>query len=918
MTNKHSYQYTTRSSSVLNIHPLSKKLIGLITLDLHRVRSRPSTSNIMSPILSPAIKHVHMCGNQSLFTDQFRCLWIMGANSNGCLGVSTTDINCPVRTEIRLEPNEYVTEFYQWDRLTVIYTNCKRLFISRVIYNAACKENLIVEADGTYPAVPRPSNQTLSWPESLSTTFSMPYAPHIPTPANTSIEPAASNVPLPSPAHRPWPTVEPSDLLAYHTTPLEPLHDFGTNYGHDNSKFQSSCSSTCSVHFASEPGFAPPLLDIDEVTFIGSTIFFRCGLNHYVYDWRLTIGASIWNNLGLALTPVQHQRVLTYYQLHLPFSLDTFKYCNNFTYMKSGSVHHVLSADIREDAELPLSWRYFELEGLDPNHIHVDNPYPELLVLHNNIMYLHLAITNTLRPVIDLGTRIYTFYRSMHDQGFACVSKRGYVIEYPSVVHCLENDLTDSIVNACVSIPKDAGMLIIDHDSTESYMVRADALFINIRGAIKYQLTKDGVLIYKADRHLELCVINSVLDQPHLKLIHKFSIRDHTYRVYEWVGEFSQPDSIQTSEDMALLEHDSQYRKYLLAPHKDAKAITDITLSSPSTIISVHPIFAAHPVIKYSPIPIAVSIASCADRLERLSAIAEMFSVGTKLSITYICKTRVISHGQGVLRVLVQDAVSQFASIYLTKHRASTSFKVEAFEGISAHKLYILGRMLHMAIIVTKSFLPIRLPLALMVALKKREPTVPELEYVARKESPEAFDRLQAYRNDPDELAACGYDSYRESLCVLTHYDTNRPEVNERTLVLSELLAEGFLSYTPITHLVAANIPTIDYYISGPYSIDRTLLKDRLTGSNPIKQFMTEIITALPEEQLAILLRNWAGTAVLIDSPYTLKECNSEIFFQTCTLTLEMPLKFCTNESIDIPRTTVIEILTTPIDHIRD
>ena len=865
----------------------------------------------------------------------------MGGNSHGRLGASTTNDSRPARTEIRLEADELVLQFYQWDRLTAIYTNHKRLFLSRIIYDSACKENLIAESDGTYTAATRPPDQTLSWPESLSASFSMAYTPHTPIPEHTPIptaDRASESIP-PSPTYIPWPAVEPSDLLAY-KTPHEPLHDFGSNKGHNNSKFQSICSSFCSVHFASEPSFAPPLLDINDATFIGSTIFFRQGSNHYVYDWRLTAGAALWNNLGIALTPTQHQQtglerpfgsssigldrpygsssILTYYQLHLPFTPDTFKYCSNFAYMKSGLTHHVLTSDIREDANHPLSWRYFEMPNLEPQHIHIDNPYPELLILHNNILFKHQAITNSFKPVIDLGTKIYTLYRSIHDQGFACVSKRGYVVEYPGATHCLANDLTHSIVNASVSIPDDAGMLIIDHDSADTYMVRADAMFINIRGATKYQLTKDGVLIYKADRHLELCVTDTILDQPHLKLNHDYNIRGHTYRVYEWIGEFSQPDSIHTSEDIAIIEVDGQYRKYLLAPSKGKGAVTEIVLKTPHTPILVHPAFAAHPVIPYLSSPIPISIASCADRLERLTTIAEMFSVGTKLSITYVCKSKVISHGQGVLRVLIQDAVSQFASIYLTKHTASTSFRVEAFDDTGAHKLYALGRMLHMAIILTKSFLPIRLPLAFLVALKKREPTVAELEYMASKESPQALNCMQAYRNDPDGLADCGYDSYYSALSTLIHYDTGTYESNERTRIVSNLMAEGFLSYTTLAYLKASNMPTIDYYISGPYHIDRTLLINRLVGPKPLKKFMSELITILSEEQLAVLLRNWGGTAVLVDGPYTLSECDTEIFFQTCTLTLEMPLEFCLGDSTHIPRAIVIEILTTPIDHIRD
>lgn len=155
---------------------------------------KKSTQNLI-------IKSMHTNNGISVFVDQAGYVWIMGSNTNSCLGVETgeEEMDRAVRTSIHLEPEETIVQLYHCGLLTALYLSSKRLFISRVMepngfLGIRNKVGVYPGASHTPDAEPvheEPTRETLpfdqefNWPESIPISFSMPYAMY-----ETKAEPA--------------------------------------------------------------------------------------------------------------------------------------------------------------------------------------------------------------------------------------------------------------------------------------------------------------------------------------------------------------------------------------------------------------------------------------------------------------------------------------------------------------------------------------------------------------------------------------------------------------------------------------------------------------------------------------------------------------------------------------------------------
>ena len=123
------------------------------------------------------------------------------------------------------------------------------------------------------------------------------------------------------------------------------------------------------------------------------------------------------------------------------------------------------------------------------------------------------------------------------------------------------------------------------------------------------------------------------------------------------------------------------------------------------------------------------------------------------------------------------------------------------------------------------------------------------------------------------------------------------------------------------------NYPTLDYYLSGDYVIDRDLLIENINISNTssdinYKGTFTTIIKSLSEDKLAILLKNWSGTTIVKkDTKYMIsiiKSTNKQvinIYFGTCEVNIILTENILTDPKID---QIVIDIFTTPMNTMVD
>lgn len=772
----------------------------------------------------------------------------------------------------------------------------------------------------------------------------------------------APRVSTPAPWSLSQPRAHPSESYArdcglrHRALPSTTGHDFGvvdaltdgSNRHSDRrriNQFSASITNLRSVHYASEPGFHEPLLDIDEVTCTEGTIFFRRGNNHYVYDWRLTAGSALWGNLGIALIPTQHAQVLTYYQLDIPFTPTVTLYSTDYLYMRNNSRHHVFTSrccDTSEDdtsTKTQLSWIYFKMHGLTPDHIHVSGNRSTINVHHKGALYQYIHILKKLVKVTSCN-----LFSSMvrGGSGTTCDDPDGPLLFAPSarddklVIYggtswdaCIR-DLVPHIIDIhrCGVFYSDTIVLIDhpDHEVHKRFDARAHVIIFNTDTVVEYVLTGCGIAFTDRDGEAYFCICFRPEDTD-LSLIETIQVRpdeddDSQYYVCRWDNKPcpGPVTSLQSHTNAIVFKggngswHTCRLETDELSPYT---TLAIGCVPKTKSVTRVNPKLISRP--KPGGIRVPISIQTCADRLERLSTMAELFNIETRFAISFDRKSRAVSYGEGPKLVFTQDALSQFASTYLTQHQALPTFNLEAFTGMAAPKLYAYGRMLHMAMTITESNLSIRLPLALLAAIKDRKPTIEELEFVAEKENPQVYSTVKPYRDDAAGLLDCGYTSYQECLETLVHYVTD--EHTPKIKAISRTIAEGLQSYAGIANLSKMNIPTLDYYMSGDYQINRNLLGSLLDFKSSAQfavSFIRNLIASLPEEKLAVLLRNWTGTTVVINKPYYV-ESGRDLMFKTCSMTLTVPSKLMTDQpGSPFTPETLTELLTTPVDYIRD
>ena len=627
------------------------------------------------------------------------------------------------------------------------------------------------------------------------------------------------------------------------------------------------------------------------------------------------------------LAPFQHHKtvegftyttapVLTYFQIHLPFTRDQIQYHDNWVYMKAGSMHHIFSYGNGR----PL-WNYFCMDGITSDQIYVTrNGYcGTFYVHHDRILYRYLYVTRTLKPIVIDNRQICLLQDHDDDFTILCASNKNTLVNYddPNEAYAMLEDDEQLLGDSGTSY--DESIVIISSPKSDLAFVRGKTLCINVREAVRYHIFRDCVLVIDKAHTVYIFLVDKEWDRDHFQPVSSFTIGKHTHSISQGINL---PEPV---EDIYILDRRNKIicirandRYYVCKLDDKPNPLEEITLA---------PVVITMPTIDLTQIdrpkcdgdPICVKIETYASRCERLALLAEMFGIYYKYEISIDRKGIMVSHGPGVKKVFVQDALSQFASRYLIQHNACTSINLAAVEALTAPQLFAYGRMLHLAIAMAKQQLSIRLPVILLAAILGRELTIPELEYMAAKENPELFESIKVYSHDPSGLIECGYDTYQECLEHTIHYYGTCDHASHGSLrEVCRVIAAGI---GPIKNRKLMNLPTLDYYMSGDYSIDRSRLVglisyhnlDELVLENPI----TEIIDTLTEEQLAILLKNWGGTTVVQNRSYVVNIVDDEdMFFATCSTTLTLP-RSAIDESV-VSREALIGLLTTPVNYIEN
>ena len=683
-----------------------------------------------------------------------------------------------------------------------------------------------------------------------------------------------------------------------------------------------------STAFASEPGFNEPLTHVDQVSFWEDTIMFEIGSNPYLFNWRLCVRDTIGVCSALKLRPILHAQTLVYYKVRLPFSPDTVTYGRHFVHMQSGPKHHVFSApeyhQRSADGEVmvnPLSWRDFEMDGIKSEHIHVSLLEPTFAVVRDGICYEYDEIIGSLKPSpCEPGSRPIIFNQQGADDpwiGFAEMD--GMLTDYDSQPIGGFTKLIDQVVGL-------SSVVLIDSDCHDPYL-DDDSFIVNVHGLEWYHVVASGVVTL--DRVLGLRYITRHKTAPPL-MQWVSSMRDADEECYigARIAGLEAITSAQASDKMVVYQTVSgEYFRYMFSEEG--------VEHEPITLNWIEEVKIDYEAIEY-PVPtqgfgsneIIIDVED--DSLEKLYMIAERIGpFPCNVRIRYDSNGLMLAHGDGVKRDLIDRGLKQFSDRFFIKHTGYVEYNLQTLKDIPPHMLYTYGRMLHLAIVMLGTHMPIRMPVAFLVALLGREPSTAELEYLVRLAQPELFEQMQELESNPAALADAGYDTYQKFLQNLVGYDCLDDDSNLLARSISEALAGGFSDYVGIPYLISMNLATLGYYLSGDLVIDREQFIDQLTfpqrdSGEPIPEFILEacdtlerfvhnLIRTEPEEKLQGLLKNWSGTTVLGEGLFTIavRAEGDGIDFHTCFRSLDVPL--CMLDSTDL-----CADLTTPIDSISD
>lgn len=469
------------------------------------------------------------------------------------------------------------------------------------------------------------------------------------------------------------------------------------------------------------------------------------------------------------------------------------------------------------------------------------------------------------------------------------------------------------LVDVPTSLPMSGGL-------SHRFKMNKGTLLINVR-ACSYAVLQSKYPIWHDEYGSVFVCADRDLNKPFMQVIAKLGASEGlNYHIHRWT-DIPSIDSFTVGNQSILFKANNSYYRSTI----------DSTIS-PAIEITLEPAKRKLAEVEEGHITrgslrrakeVTIQIETYGNLFERLCALAEMFGTDTKLAFRYTHRGSGVSYGGGIRRVFVQDALSQFEEAYLLRHGAGSEFNLTALLALPPPKLFIIGRALHLAMHINRTCLSVRLPIPLMVALIGREPSIDELEFFLQQESPELYDIITSYYDDPEGLEECGYVSYREVLNHRVYYECSDPEVNNQIRRVSQYIAQGFTSYAPIINIRSMNMPTLDYYLSGPYCINRKLLISmiRCGGSssncNALVKFIKGLIERLPEDRLAVFLRNWTGTTVVKNARCMIDTCSGiDINFATCTRTLSMnPSLVHKSNSQALP--SIIEMLTTPISTAR-
>ena len=626
--------------------------------------------------------------------------------------------------------------------------------------------------------------------------------------------------------------------------------------------------------------------EVDDITFANDTIFFRKNEKIYMVHPFLSPSELVQKKIpAMFSTVVVDDGLYTYYQLILPFDANKVFFGKNFLYMRASNYHHIISEQRTDDCR--FFYIYFQSDlDFDPKHIYY-NPLANchmsgnnVYIEHANDLYKYLYRTCGIEKVSQGPHMIFNTDDPDYQRMYFLKKNTLYVDEnYPSKIIGTSRYFNQMVgIRPMNTKPHSSQLVLVDLaeiESGERFFKSSNILFVNIRGCDFYHLYPNG-LVYCLDH--KLYYLTSEDPIPNTTEINQIIIGSDTYRIFQEDNTPQPITNISFSSGLIVVQSNDRYfyRNVFPLDHFEVDTFTEILLNNHNMGSVIKSAIINHEIDFYDFIELTVNIRS--SKFERLKNIIELLSKNVEFDITFVDNSKTLSYGDGAKREFMDSAISEFSQRFLIKHNVCTEFNLKEMESLSDDDLVIIGKLLHLVRCHTAEHLPIRLPLNLIAGIGDKEPEIEDLEFFAKMEDPDSFAILYKYKDDPDTIASFDCGTYSECLKFLSKYyhgevlDEVDASIINKTKYISQKIGTSFRKYHEIKNLSVLNLPTLDYYLSGQNILDRELLVKNLKIYNEgglnidYDSLIIDFIMSMSEDKLGILLKNWSGSSVVMNS----------------------------------------------------
>ncbi len=806
------------------------------------------------------INHVLISNDNILIIDSLNKLWIMGNNEYRRTGVGESHdhvVYMPAYTGIQLDSDENIKKFHVHDSLITIFTTHGRLFIGNHQYTPDSMLKFIGETYDNFFYGSRHRNHTITnsssrIPEPGS--FIAAFPNQMPGSESFFATFPSNQMPEPNFLMLDRIDMEIDNVLESKndSDEYDDPHDHSDS-DDDDLDGEKSDSSSDNDHIIEQDSIADNLCtfrkairmrnkfnvekipsgfsllesSVDQIMALYDTIFFLKGGSLYMYDIEHDpVNSIISKQLGLSR--ILHKAgFYYYYQLILPFDITNIKFFDTFVYIFSNNYHHILTVSdkLTDSANYNVVWLYFKTDiQFDISDIHYCSDETCVYIQHDNKIYKYNHATHKLIVIKKTIDPKYKTYIIKTPDRVACqivsISAEDiYEDSFKSTLK-LQHPLLQNFVDIDDVDFRYPGSYIIfikldDYKRLETY---DNILFFNISGLSHYYSYNSGIIYCDSETIFYLRTKKIKKNRDDITELNVIPTSNSRYYLYMFTKTPSPISNVQFTNTMILLESSGKFYYYAISSKSDFKVnkFTEIIYKSksddmPTELVMKH--LVEHTKLDYESV-VRITIDLSSNKFAKMLSLMELIHPDTDLDIEFVKKNKQISFGEGPKREFMETAVVQFAEKFLIKHNVLTTFRVEAFDTLSKYDLINIGKMLHTVICQSTNPLPIRLPLVLLMALKKRPMKLSELEYFAEKENPELF--CIAKKNSTNfESLDSGYDTYKAYLKHLCKYDHNDKLANIR-----KQIACGFIYRRHISDINRINYPTLDYYLSGDYMIN--------------------------------------------------------------------------------------------------